>query len=154
MTTNWQKDPKSNRYIAQIEEHVRPIFNADSGARLELIRMKMLMSQGELAELLGTSQQQISKLERGHLDQAPFTLARLRAVIDTHFHFILFGSGPADQWSVRKIHTEYWKHRLKTRRIPGSGTWHTEQQAMSFKHVLPYHWKGRLHGPKKKDGSF
>lgn len=148
----WIKSPeelkgaKTPTYIEKIEAHVCPTFDADKGARMEAVRMKMLMSQGELASLLGISQSIVSKLERGAVSQASFTLGRLRAVFGTYFHFILFGTGDANQWNLGHIHRKFWDTRLRVRRKPGSGLWKREQYE---KGVFEY-WKGRV----KKGGNF
>lgn len=106
--------------VEKLEHAVKPVFDDGSGSRLKLVRMKMLMSQAEAAELLGCSQQQLSKLEKGHLETAPFTMARLKAVFGREYKFILTGAGGFHS-SPGYVHKTYWKTRLKKERKPGSG---------------------------------
>lgn len=145
--TKYIKSPEELRgaptpsYIERVENRVAPLFSAEVGQRMQLVRMKMLLDQAQLGELLGTSQQQISKLERGHIEQAPFTLGRLRAVFGRNFHFILFGSD-ADAWNVRQIKKTFWDTKLRIRRKEGSGKWITEQRLAG----KPEYWKKRERG--------
>lgn len=112
--------------IEKMEHHLFPGFDPDIGSRMRLVRMKMLMSQAEAGELLGCSQQQLSKLESGHLKQAPFTLARMKAVFGVETKFILLGTGGFHS-SVGYVHRTYWKTRLQKERKPGSGEWKTKK---------------------------
>jgi hypothetical protein len=140
------KGAPTPNYISKIEHLVRPLFDADMGSRLELIRVKLLMSQTELAAKLGIKQTQLSKLENGYLEVAPFTLGTLRAATLEHFHFILFGTGNAAGWNVGHLYSKFWDERLKKRRKPGSGAWKTEQ----FRAGIPFYFKGKLHTVKNK----
>lgn len=104
-----------------MEARVCPIIDKDAGARLAVVRMKMLMNQAEAADLLGLSQPTYSKLERGFMEVAPFTLAKLRAVFGTNAHFIILGSNNPESWPFQSAHKEFWKAKLTLRRKPGSG---------------------------------
>lgn len=98
-----------------LEMTLRPVFTKESGDRLRLIRMSMLIDQRELALLLGTSQQQISKLESGRLDVAPFTLARMRNVFGDLTQVILIGSDAKMARIIPKnVSDRYWFARLVT----------------------------------------
>lgn len=116
----------SSLKFKKTEEHSAPIFLEDAGSRMKRIRMKLLFDQAQLGELLGISQQQISKLESGHLSHPPFTMGRFRAVFGIHADFILLGSDKPSWWyegSDKAIHKTYWETKLKKERKPGSGLW-------------------------------
>ena len=122
------KGAKTPSYIERIEHRVIPLVDSNMGSRFRMVRQKMKMDQGEIAELLGSNQKQISNLEIGRLEHAPFTLGRMRAVFGKNFHFILFGTGDANYWNGAQINRDYWHERLKVRRKPGSGAWITERR--------------------------
>lgn len=106
----------------RFDQHVAPIFGKEAGVRMSLVRMKMLMDQKELGDLLGVSQQQVSGLETGRITQAPFTLARLKAVFDLHYAYILTGvRGEAWAIDANYIRLKYYDFRHRVRRKPGSG---------------------------------
>jgi transcriptional regulator with XRE-family HTH domain len=115
--------PKGDRRGQQrFDQHVAPIFGKEAGVRMSLVRMKMLMDQKELGEVLGISQQQVSALESGRMTQAPFTLARLKAVFDLHYAYILTGVR-GETWTIEAnyIRLKYYDFRHRVRRKPGSG---------------------------------
>lgn len=108
---------KGDDRIAQITS---PLFTPESGDRLRLVRMKMLLDQKELGDLLGISQQQVSKIEQGKTTQVAFTLARFKAVFGKFYTFILFGTVvSSDNWGL--VTSRYYDFRFRVRRKPGSG---------------------------------
>ncbi len=106
----------------RISQITSPLFTPESGDRMRLVRQKMLLDQAELGDLLGISQQQVSKVEQGKISQVTFTLARFKAVFGKFYTFILFGTQvSSDNWS--QVRRQYWDVRLRVRRNrePGSG---------------------------------
>lgn len=107
--------------------HTCPFFDEESGSRFALVRMRMLMDQRSMGELLGVSQQQISQLERGRLAQPPFNMARFKAVFGDFYSFVLLGSQPKREMNPSYVTRLYWETKLKTRRKQGSGLWKKEE---------------------------
>lgn len=96
----------------EITEVTTPIFNAEMGARLRLMRMKLLMDQRELGAKLGIGQQQVSRLESGKIVtlERPFTCAKLREVFGDLYMFILLGRNP-ERFPSGHIGKAYWDHK-------------------------------------------
>lgn len=136
----------------KLDQIVTPILSEEMGTRLKLVRMKMLLDQREMGDLLGISQQQMSKLEAGKLDQAGFTLARFKAVFGKFYTFILFGSQvSSDNWGyVRK---RYWDVKLKVRRKQGSGAWKKQNTQGSATEAEVSEGLRSLQGSSGKKGS-
>lgn len=110
------------RDIDDLYQVVTPIFDGLMGQRMELARMKMLMSQSEVAGFLGISQQTLSGLERGifKVPKIPFSLYRFMLLFKAHSKFVLLGQN-ADLYDRNTIEKNYWiarlnmdKRRLKT----------------------------------------
>ena len=101
----------------QLAAVVQPLIDSEAGERMELVRMKMLLDQKEMAELLGVTQQQLSRLERGQVKCSGITLARFKAVFKRSFSFILFGQG--EGIDRREVTARYWDTRLRIKRKYG-----------------------------------
>lgn len=107
----------------RLYQKLTPIFDPDLGKRMGIIRMKMLMDQTELGQLLAVSQQMISNLESGKTRVTDsFNYARFKAIFGDFTSYIMNG---ADSSSINPayIRQRYWETKLKTRRKPGSGLW-------------------------------
>lgn len=109
-----------NKGQDRLDQLTSPKFSADAGSRFRMIRMKMLVDQAEIGELLGISQQQVSKLEKGHLEHVGFSTARFKAVFGKWYTFVLFGTD-FPELNPAHIHQKYWDTRLRIQRKPGSG---------------------------------
>lgn len=108
----------------KLSETVAPIFDADRGRRLEIMRKALLLDQKQLGARLGVSQQMISKLERGitPVSRKPITLAQLYSVFGCTTDHILFNADKKD-FNYEHINQKYWieKDRRKgnrTARLP------------------------------------
>lgn len=98
-----------------LDHFLFPKFTPDAGERMRLIRMNMLIDQRELGMMLGTSQQQISKLESGRLEMAPFTYGKMQNVFGELAIVILIGSEAMMARMVPKnVSDRYWFARLVT----------------------------------------
>lgn len=104
----------NHQQIRRFKACVTPIFDKEMGARLETARKKIGLSQAELAAKLGTSQQALSRLERGLAKtlENPFNVFLLEAQMGVHLSFVLLGSND-DAYNRRHIHETYWTKRLK-----------------------------------------
>lgn len=54
---------------------------ADEGETIRTLRLKKNLSQTQLAELLGTTQAQVARIEKGNVDPQRSTCKRLREVL-------------------------------------------------------------------------
>lgn len=97
------------------ETKLSVLFDAEMAERFALIRMRMQLGQDEIADILGVSQQTISRLERGHLRQPEFSLALMRAVFGEHVEFILFG-GKVEQNALMATKSAYHFSRYQKQR--------------------------------------
>jgi DNA-binding XRE family transcriptional regulator len=117
--------------ITKLDEVTYPRFVDGAGERMAWVRMRMLMGQKELAAVIGISQQQISKVEKGHLEQPRFTMAMLKTVFPHHWSYILTGKG-GPQLVPNEIRKNFWNAVLKARRKPGSGQWKRDKWLASI----------------------
>ncbi len=110
--------PKRNRvdYVKSVYLRVTPIFDAEMGRRLQIIRMRHFMDQKEFAEFLGIAQGTLSKIERGMLPTAqyPFSVAKLQEIAGDALLYILIGTN-SERWEAGKYSTNYWTERFKRR---------------------------------------
>jgi transcriptional regulator with XRE-family HTH domain len=107
------KDREASR--ATVEDVTTPVWTKDMGARLKLVRMKLLFDQFELSVKLDMPQSTLSNLENGRVIHGPFTVAKLKEIFHKHTAFILLGQAP-ERFNARVIHKNYWDFRLKTQR--------------------------------------
>lgn len=92
-------------------ENLTPIWSPEMGDRLKIARMKLKLSQGELAALLAITQSTVSKLECGVVQVALLPLSVLKFALTDHLTYVLWGSRES-AYSPNYIIQEYWK-RLK-----------------------------------------
>lgn len=113
--------PKEKR--RSLEESCTPIFDAATGRRLRMMRMKILMDQSELGEALGLSQKTISHLENGMLpiSRVGPSVSKYREVFGTHTDYVLLGTGAA-QYNFDTIMSRF-DDRRKTGRKSKSPHW-------------------------------
>jgi transcriptional regulator with XRE-family HTH domain len=67
------------------------------GDRINRLRRKKKLSQGDLAERIGTSGHQLSKYERGIHEPSLELLSRIARTLDTSTDFLITGKEPASQ---------------------------------------------------------
>jgi transcriptional regulator with XRE-family HTH domain len=97
------------------QEILTPIFDGRIGHRLKVARMRLHLDQVEMSMLLGIAQQQLSKLERGHLRYGHFTLAQLSDATGKFFAYVMTGEGR--EWIENPEYIQkYWQHRMAQRK--------------------------------------
>lgn len=97
-----------------------PIFTPEIGFRMRRAREKFLWTQADLAQKLGISQHQVSRLETGTIRviERPFTLAIFQAVFgDAAVGFILFGYNKEKFLDDRKYWSELRKRAEVRKRL-------------------------------------
>ncbi|HWM89821.1 MAG TPA: helix-turn-helix transcriptional regulator [Thermoanaerobaculia bacterium] len=67
------------------------------GDRISRLRRKKKLSQGDLAERIGTSNHQLSKYERGIHEPSLELLSRIARTLDTSTDFLITGKEPASR---------------------------------------------------------
>lgn len=152
---------KEKRKGPMWEEVCTPIFNAQMGSRLRLMRMRKYLDQAQLGELLALPQKTISDLETGRLaiPRYAFTVEKLREVFEDDTSFILYGSNSTRYNSVA-IQTRYHEAKFQKERLYQSGREHWTKRAK--REGYPMHqdesrepmrkiYEKRLKGPKSND---
>lgn len=97
--------PKPRR--TDLNEHTTPIWTAESGYRLSVVRERFGMTQAELAKDLGTAQSIISRIEAGHLavPKKPFSVKRLLGVFPRDTAFIILSHNESKYpWAAAELH--------------------------------------------------
>jgi transcriptional regulator with XRE-family HTH domain len=64
------------------------------GSRIKLLRKEKNLSQGELAQQVGTDARQISRYENGHITPSVEVVAKLAQVLDVSVDYLLFEDSP------------------------------------------------------------
>lgn len=113
-----------------------PILNQDAGNRLKWARMSKLLTQRQLGEILGLSQDTVSTLEtKGSVGLRPITM---KMFVDTFgvemCKWILWGHrNQAFESQTHMAWKKYWaaKHKPKGNRIPFYAR--DTEQSMTFK---------------------
>lgn len=102
-----------------LEDVCTPIFDAEMGRRLRLMRMRRLLDQKELAEMLAIKQSTVSDLELGILSvpRHPFTVAHLKEIFGVDTGFILYGTNP-ERFSPAYIMEKFHEKKFKVNRKP------------------------------------
>lgn len=72
------------------------------GEKIRRLRQQSAFSQGHLAKLSGTTQQQISLIEKGRAGLEFRTLERILAALGQQVRIVLRALGGAGDWSTRK----------------------------------------------------
>ena len=99
-----RRNPKDAVY-----QIVTPIWDDEMGKRLATVRMYMKMDQKRLGELLGISQQRLSRIECGRVDVEPaLTLAKMSAVLGKHFSYVMLRSN-WDHYNLNQIRRAYYE---------------------------------------------
>jgi transcriptional regulator with XRE-family HTH domain len=107
----------SHNAQARLKHALTPLWDQAMGWRLKIARERMLVTQGELAELLSTpgakiSQQQIAKIEDARSVRLNVSWARLDAVMGPHVGFVLIGKD-ASLYQDQKWGKRYWAAQYK-----------------------------------------
>jgi ribosome-binding protein aMBF1 (putative translation factor) len=76
-------------HLRQARQEVAEALTKQSGTRLSHLRLAKGLSQGELAELIGTSQSAVSMLERRLQKPGEDTLRNLARVLDVDFNTLM-----------------------------------------------------------------
>lgn len=102
----------------KLKDMVTPIFDAEMGSRLALMRMKRLWKQKELSEKLGLNPHTLGMLELGKITTArhPFTVTRLEETFGpraTDFILMKLHASEFEPWGISH---KYNKHLMKTRK--------------------------------------
>jgi DNA-binding XRE family transcriptional regulator len=102
--------------IQQVYAISTPIFTKEMGYRMSMMRENLMLDQAMLAQKLGTTQQTISKLERGiqSTTRAPFSIAKLFDVFGDAILHILLGTGE-QRFNYGLIHNKYLTKMYKKR---------------------------------------
>ncbi len=96
-----------------IDKLTTPLWSAEMGKRLALVRMRLLLDQKSLGQSLGVTQSTISRIESGYLRVAEtISVAKLKSVFPTAFAFIVFGRNP-ERYNASAIVESYWSTRLR-----------------------------------------
>lgn len=69
------------------------LFDLPMGRRLRVARQKMRLQQGEFAPLIGITQQELSRLERGQKARVSIPITTLKSVLGKFFVFVALGFG-------------------------------------------------------------
>lgn len=116
--------PKKPTRQERLYQITAPLWDADMGKRLQLMRMMLLIDQTALGAYLGTSQKMISEIERGERKFCPaITVSRLEGMFGDRLGYILFNSSP-ERFSPAEIGRKWKEIKEATkgdRRTPRSG---------------------------------
>lgn len=74
-------------------EKTTPVFDLEMGKRLRVAREKADLTQKQLADLLGLTQTDISRLETGRTSQVNVTCEKFRIALGEHFEYMLIRQG-------------------------------------------------------------
>lgn len=69
------------------------IFNEAMARRFRYARLKMKLTQGRLAELLGVSQKTLSQIETGRTLVPNVSYQRFRSIMGKHLPYIIWDTG-------------------------------------------------------------
>lgn len=114
-TEYWKFGDREEKDKESKDAHVSPIFDKLKGERMRLVRMRQLWEQAELAEMLGLSQKQVSKIEQGKLNHVDITMEKFKTVFGNWHKYILYGTYMGSI-SPGEIHKRFWETRLRLRR--------------------------------------
>jgi transcriptional regulator with XRE-family HTH domain len=116
------------------QEICAPIFDKAMGERLALMRMKMLMDQKELADILGIDQHTVSDLEKGRLGvpRTPFTVKLLKDIFAGDMGYILYGTN-SERYNANLIQSRWHHERFTARRAKRMPSEHWTHRKMREK---------------------
>lgn len=84
------------------EALLTPIITKEIGNRIRGIRLYFLvLTQSELAEKLGISQQNLARLENGKTKKTGVSIETFRSVFKGHFNFVFYGMNNDRYYSSR-----------------------------------------------------
>ena len=116
--TNFARSPHTAQ--TKLKACLTPIWDRAMGRRLRVARERMLRTQGELAAVLSTpgqaiSKQTVSKVESGRLRYMRVTWARLEACLGRHAPYVLIARDEA-LYNRAKIAATYHDARFRALR--------------------------------------
>lgn len=77
-----ENDSSLGAELAEARASIADEFYSDEGETIKSLRLKKGLSQQKLSELLGTTQAQVARLEKGNIDPHRSTCKRLRQVLN------------------------------------------------------------------------
>ena len=101
---------------AHIDEVLTVMFTPEIGARMRHVRIKLLLDQKEMAIKFGTSQQNYSRLERGHIRFFEITLKRFKEIFEDATLFILRGTG-SGKWELTREDRKKWLEKKYAKQL-------------------------------------
>lgn len=104
----------ADRIVSRYFSMTTPVFDAPMGLRLKAIREQMKFTQKKLADLLGLSQTDVSRLEAGKLKCPGATSEQFKSVLKSHFEHLLTGN------SYYKYETINYQYNKQIRKLVGS----------------------------------
>lgn len=103
-----------NFYLAPYFKVSSPVFGLEMGQRFKTARMKMQMTQVEMAKRLGLTQTDICRLETGKLERVSLTTQEFKTALGEHFGYVIVGSL---HWKYEEIK---WKKNNRFGMMVGS----------------------------------
>lgn len=114
--------------MSLIDALVTPIFTPEIGRRMTIARRYLDLTQAQLGERLGASQNAVSDLESGKVAvlRHPFTLSRFREIFGDATYYVLKGT-ERERIERSPITLGYWERRLAR---PGNGMFRQDRGKM------------------------